>query len=326
MFNAKKEVAKIIVDSYNNQESYESFKEANKKTHNLSLLKENLLKEMEQYDESTKEFLSDKVNDFDVHISELKANNKGLTKENLEGRNAALVGKYMEVSQKGKMNDVMFDFSSTYPGGTKTFKDIIKKLNKDGAGIEYIYENHTGRNTSEPFGGKDTHFVVTMPASSYASFNDEIHIDQENSRFDVIGERKEYFLVPHLNQDVTLETMKSVVEKSIVENGYASDSFNKELSMGYVEIMGSNRDSKSKIERAINSYFSQIKAMENEGLRDGIHYSATKNIMTSAYEYNKNIENKEYAGKPLTPFKEAKRLLPEVHKLKSDSKRKLKNN
>lgn len=326
MFNAKKEVAKIIVDSYNNQESYESFKEVNNKTYSLNLLKERLLKEMDECDESTREFLSEKVNDFDVHISHLKENNKGLTKENLESRNAALINKYMEVSKKGKMNDVIFDFSSTYPGGSKTFKDIIKKLNKEGAGIEYIYEKHTGRNTSEPFGGKDTHFVVTMPASSYASFNDEIHVDQENSRFDVIGERKEYFLVPHLNQEVTLETMKSEVSHSIVENSYASDCFNKKLSMGYVEIMGSNRDSKSKIERAIDTYFSQVKALETDGLRDGIVYNTTKNIMTSAYQYNKNIDDQEYAGKPLTPFKEAKRLLPEIQKLKSDSKRKLKNN
>ena len=229
------------------------------------------------------------------HSDEMSFKGKKPTHDGLNVKNKVHVKNYLSLSKELKVPDVMFEITSIYPGGTKTFIDEVNKLNETGSAIETVYSKQ-GKEGS-------TQLVVVMPSSSYAVFLNKISVDHEESKYDVIGERRSNFFAPHLNQDITIDKIKESVKKLMENNFYASECLNKQIGMGYIKMSANGKNTEQQISSAVGTYISSVNKIENGARQDS--------TITSAMFYNKNTKDPEYAGSSLTPLKEAKRVLPD---------------
>ena len=159
--------------------------------------------------------------------------------------------------------DILTEFYSTHTQGTKTLKDIISELNKNGANIEIAYEE-LGQNKKK-FTGFNQKFVLVMPSSSFVEFNKSIIKDYEKSSEDVIlTDKKDYFFMNHFDKELTIDTIKEKIshmrdneEISPVDETYGVRSlFRDDMGMGLVEIPQSNFNIESKVGNAIREYLS----------------------------------------------------------------------
>lgn len=323
----KKEYAELLVEVNNKQEEHlKSLQDLNELSELESYKKEMIGKSL-SFSEETKSFLSNQFIELDRHIEDVKQS-KGniITKENMEELNDEFTDRYLEISKKYKQQDVAFELTSTYPGGTETFRKIVKEMNENGANIDYIYDKHRGRKGSDDFNGYDSKLMVIMPTSDYAEFNNKIHEDQVDSRMEVIGKRRECFFMNHIAESPSLDSIKKEAKKVIEsEKNYGISIFNSYSALGYSELFGSNYESDNKIKSGVKEYLSQINAIEREGLdENNIYVHKTKNLMTSALSYSRETKNEELRGKRVTPLREINR--SGLCEPKKENKRKRKMN
>ena len=318
----KAELMKLIQLAHKEQEVFRESQKIASKVFNLESIKKQNIKEAKRVSEEEGKFFetlySSNDNDIDKRINSIKNSaDRLITKDEIDEINDKLTQDYMEMSKKHGVYDVAFQFDSRYPGGSETFRTIIEDLNKEGANIGIVYDKPRDLKRNE----LDASFLVVMPSASYAKFNNKIHEDQEDSRNDVIGHRRECFFLPVLNKKNTLDDIKNSVEKMLEEDSLTPLlSFRFDVGMGYSELLGSNYHSEEKILRGINNYISQIEAIELSGFDGNVYHNTVSNIMTSSAVYNRNSEN-EFAGNTLTPLKEAivyEKKLEESNELKEE--------
>ena len=322
----KKEYAELLLEVNNKQEDHLKSLEDLNELSELETYKKEMIGKSLSFSEETKSFLSSQFIELDRHIEEIKQS-KGniITRENMEELNDDFVDRYLEISKKYKQQDVAFELTSTYPGGTETFRKIVKEMNENGANIDYIYDKYRGRKGSDDFYGYDTKLMVIMPTSDYTEFNDKIHEDQLDSRMEVIGKRRECFFMNHIAETPSLDSIKKEAKEVIEsENNYGISIFNSYSALGYAELFGSNHDSFSKVKNGVKEYISQINAIEKEGLdENNVYVLKTKNLMTSALSYSKKNKNEELRGKRVTPLREANRSDLGLAKKENKMKRKM---
>lgn len=302
----KIELMKLIQKANQEQAIFRESQDIASKIFSLESIKKQNIKDAKNVSEEEGEFFeklySSSDNDIDKRINTIKNSvDRLITKDEMDEINEKLTQDYMEMSKKHGVYDVAFQLDSRYPGGSETFRNIIEELNKEGANIGIVYDKPRDLKKNE----LDASFLVVMPSASYAKFNEKIHEDQEDSRKEVIGHRRECFFLPVLNKKNTLEDIKNSVEKMLKEDSLTPLlSFRFDVGMGYSELFGSNYHSEEKVLRGINNYISQIEAIELSGFDGKVYHNTISNIMTSSAVYSRTAEN-EFAGHTLTPLKEA---------------------
>ena len=297
----KQNIANLVIETFEAQESESFNREQNERLKKRRQALYNFEENQDLYEgEDRKKFFE--------YIQELEKLNTGLIAKIEENsipehelkkiiqRN---VGDYMNLvekatNEKAEFFDVVFKLDSQYEGGTETFRTIIEHLNKKGANIQIIKDQHIGQNTPEHFGGIHNQFIAVMPSSSYTDFNKLINADQKDSRNDIMGAREGYFFFNRLDKNVTLDMMKEYVEEdSDIRNVFRTN-------VGVVAVnLASNGVDEDLIKRSITDFFENIRYLENDPTATR---SVGHNINGSMLQYQE-IENfPEYSGQRVTPY------------------------
>lgn len=311
--------ANLIVKAFKEQEYFAEKKEIERNIKDVENFQKEMIAKASMFDDETKALFVTDINDLvENRIDTMRTKNgEELTQEIIDRKNAEISNEYLHWSQENNIKDIAFEIESTYAGGTETIKNVIEKMNKNGADIEIVFEY---KNQNKASGSYDSDIMVIMPSASFPEFSKEIEKDQDDSSKNVYGRRQECFFMNHVNYDLNIDTLKDDI-KNVMENGlYGISSLNKRSALGYTELFGDNRNPEEKIFNAVNRYFSQIRNIEMEGLDNkGIYHETTNNLMTSCLVYN-NEANPEYNKQNVTPLKEATRFIEKKQKqdLKND--------
>jgi hypothetical protein len=181
-----------------------------------------------------------------------------------ENDNDRVVNEYNElVKNYSKENDdffdIVFELKSDNEDSSDTFRMITDFLRKKGHNVQKVYDNK-----SEDC---DAHFIVVMPSSSYQEFSSMVYRETNSSTYNVVGERSEYFYFNHLNKDISLSDIKDKIKsdnEKCIPNLFSND-----FGIGVVEIEPCSFDPESTIYYGVETYFTQIGAMENTDVKIG---------------------------------------------------------
>jgi hypothetical protein len=259
----KQNIANLITDAHAAQSKNEQYKQLGADIHKLRESRENIIDLAETTNNELKDFSVQQTRIFNnmIRIQTMTLGNLP-DSERLKKSNESNVEEYLElVAKENKIDkkpfhDVVFALNSKSTNGSETLKTVIDYMNKKGANIEVVYEKNREKASN------NDNFLLIMPSTSYAQFNEMINKDQLDSKNDINGERKSYFYLNALNENFSIDDIKKELKSEISKNGNPMHLFSEKFGLVYTPINSSNINAEENITNAVHNVFSQIKNME----------------------------------------------------------------